>query len=578
MIKLSKFITLFASSCVLMSCGGDPQPTEQPVTLTRASHRAAEEQLEPAAYYDVVQKIYVGYFGRPADVGGLAFFAGRLSVLKAPATMQGISLAYQNNNADIKALVDVFGNSQESADLYPGDNGVFIDAVYRNLFGREPDLTGKAFWVNALNLGLVTRASAAVDIMSGAQGTDIDVINKKATVAAYFTASLVNDAQKAAYSGLAANAVVRTMLASVVLSTDTTAFQSTVASTIANLVANSTPAGLYFGKLGGSALLFNSMVLEDGQFWGFYSRSSTGRFSPGGLLQGTGTISGSTFSAADVRDLNPSPYGVYDLSATVVRQVSLDGAITASNTSINLVNAPIAGTSYQYDTAAKNSDIEGAWVFTDINSYALASTVNAAGSVSGATTNCSVSGSLLPRANGKNVFDAALNFSGLCRLAGQAATGIGYTFLADDGSSRQLVVGVTNASRSFSNILSGARVMPAGIAPAFSATDTVVGTGTAVTNGRTITVHYTGWLYNANAANLRSTKFDSSVDRGSPFAFVIGSGSVISGWDQGVLGMRVGGKRILVLPASLGYGATGSGSVILPNASLVFEVEVLAVN
>lgn len=264
MNKLSKFLTLIASSCVLASCGGDPQPAAQAVTLTQVSHSAAQEQLAPAAYYDVVQKIYVGYFGRPADVGGLAFFAGRLSTLNAPATMQGLSLAYQQNNADIKAVIDVFGGSQESADLYPGDNGVFIDAVYANLFGRAPDTVGKAFWVNALNLGLVTRASAAVDIMAGAQGTDIDVINKKTTVAAYFTSQLVSDAQKAAYGGLAANAVVRTMLATVVLDTDTTAFQSTVTATIANLVATSSPAGLYFGKLGSNALLFSSLILEDG--------------------------------------------------------------------------------------------------------------------------------------------------------------------------------------------------------------------------------------------------------------------------------------------------------------------------
>ena len=575
MNTLSKFVTLFASSCVLISCGGDPQITEQPVTLTQVSHRLAEEQLAPAAYHDVVQKIYVGYFGRPADVGGLAFFAGRLSTLKAPATMQGISLAYQHDNADIKALVDVFGNSQESADLYPGDNGVFIDAVYRNLFGREPDLDGKAFWVNALNAGAVTRASAAVDIMSGAQGSDIDVINKKATVSSYFTTSLASDIQISAYSGLAANAVVRAMLASVVLSTDTTAYQPTVAATIATLVEIRMPAGLYFGKLGSGSSLFNSIILEDGQFWGFYSRSATGRFAPGGLIQGTGSIgSGGAFNVADLRDLNPSPYGAYSLGVTVVPQVSLDGALNASGTTINIVNASAGTTSYAYDTAAKSSDIEGAWVFSDIGGYRLASTASGTGNLSGATANCSYSGTLLPRANGKNVFDAALSFgAGLCRMSGETGTGIGYTYLSDGGSVAQLVVGVTNASRTVGNILGGARVAPAGIAPAFSASDTVLGSGAAVTNGRTITVHYTGWLYNA-----RSTKFDSSVDRGTPFAFVIGNGSVISGWDQGVLGMRVGGKRILVLPASLGYGATGSGATILPNASLVFEVEVLAVN
>lgn len=107
--------------------------------------------------------------------------------------------------------------------------------------------------------------------------------------------------------------------------------------------------------------------------------------------------------------------------------------------------------------------------------------------------------------------------------------------------------------------------------------DVVVGTGTEATNGRNVSVHYTGWLYSQTAADHHGSKFDSSRDRGQPFGFVLGASQVIKGWDQGVLGMKVGGQRTLTIPPSLGYGSTGAAGVIPPNATLVFDVELLDV-
>ncbi len=108
--------------------------------------------------------------------------------------------------------------------------------------------------------------------------------------------------------------------------------------------------------------------------------------------------------------------------------------------------------------------------------------------------------------------------------------------------------------------------------------DVVVGEGAEAAAGVSATVHYTGWLYAPENPDYRGTKFDSSVDRGQPFEFPIGAGRVIRGWDEGVAGMRVGGKRVLIIPVEWGYGAQGSGGVIPPNATLVFEVELLAVD
>jgi peptidylprolyl isomerase len=105
-------------------------------------------------------------------------------------------------------------------------------------------------------------------------------------------------------------------------------------------------------------------------------------------------------------------------------------------------------------------------------------------------------------------------------------------------------------------------------------TDTQVGTGAAPTPGQTVVVHYTGWL-DANGA--KGQKFDSSLDRGEPFEFQIGQGQVIAGWDEGVATMKAGGKRTLVIPPALGYGARGAGGVIPPNATLIFDVELLGV-
>jgi FKBP-type peptidyl-prolyl cis-trans isomerase FkpA len=107
-------------------------------------------------------------------------------------------------------------------------------------------------------------------------------------------------------------------------------------------------------------------------------------------------------------------------------------------------------------------------------------------------------------------------------------------------------------------------------------TDSVVGKGTEAVAGKVVYVNYTGWLLDTSAKNQRGKQFDSSVGRG-PFSFPLGAGRVIKGWDEGVAGMKVGGKRTLVIPSELGYGARGAGGVIPPNASLIFDVELLDV-
>ena len=108
-------------------------------------------------------------------------------------------------------------------------------------------------------------------------------------------------------------------------------------------------------------------------------------------------------------------------------------------------------------------------------------------------------------------------------------------------------------------------------------TDIKTGAGPAIAKGQTAVVHYTGWLYSEGAPEKKGRKFDSSRDRNEPFSFPLGAGMVIKGWDEGVVGMQVGGQRRLVIPPEKGYGASGAGGVIPPNATLVFDVELTGI-
>ena len=122
--------------------------------------------------------------------------------------------------------------------------------------------------------------------------------------------------------------------------------------------------------------------------------------------------------------------------------------------------------------------------------------------------------------------------------------------------------------------------VPAAAAPAVATLEVgelKVGSGAPIATGQKAVVQYTGWLYETSAPDKKGKEFDSTRNSGQPFSFVVGAGKVIKGWDQGVLGMKVGGRRRLTIPADLGYGDVGAGGVIPPGAALVFDVELVAV-
>ena len=145
--------------------------------------------------------------------------------------------------------------------------------------------------------------------------------------------------------------------------------------------------------------------------------------------------------------------------------------------------------------------------------------------------------------------------AGLIAASAFALAVIGSTIMTDSSSAQSASRPVTTSS--------GLQII-----------DTKPGTGASPRQGQTAVVHYTGWLYENGA---KGKKFDSSVDRGQPFEFPVGQGRVIKGWDEGVATMKIGGKRTLIIPAILGYGARGAGGAIPPNATLMFDVELLGV-
>ncbi len=111
----------------------------------------------------------------------------------------------------------------------------------------------------------------------------------------------------------------------------------------------------------------------------------------------------------------------------------------------------------------------------------------------------------------------------------------------------------------------------------FQRIDREVGTGAEAIVGSTVNVHYTGWIYDESAEDFKGRKFDSSHDRDTVFSFLLGSGRVIKGWDQGVMGMKVGGHRTLIIPPYMAYGSQGAGNIIPPNAKLIFDVELVGI-
>ncbi|MFD2366531.1 FKBP-type peptidyl-prolyl cis-trans isomerase [Pseudoduganella sp. GCM10020061] len=584
MNKFSKTALACAITVLLAACGEGTSnqqarsPAFAGVTGTQTAAAVA------ADYKQAVQHIYLAYFGRPADPAGLEFFAGRFAAFGAPTNIIELNSAL-SSNASIKAIVDVFSTSQESQDLYGGDNSAFIDAVYQSLFSRAPDSAGKDYWVAALNNGAMTRAAAALNIMVSAQGTDIDIIAKKAQVAANFTAALDLGVEQRGYSGLDANVVVRNLLSQVNLGTDVAAFQPNINSTVAALAEDAPPGaeGAYRSPLPGSGNTdIDTVVLENDEYFAVYGRTSPSQFIVSNFIHGTGISGATAFTSTNMLDFGPKPPAVPTagtLSAAYVPGVSMTGSITIPAGTIPLTSTKSAlAPFYSYAAPANLSDLDGTWRMNERTGNLSTVVVNN-GSFTGTNTlGCSFTGTLAPRASNKNVFNATITYGAApCALAGQTVNGIALSYLFNTGATRQLIVLGKNAARTGAEYLSGSAATPLGMVASLQTTDLQAGTGATAAANDQVVVHYTGWIYSANAPEGKGAQFDTSRTTNQPLNFKLGTGVVIAGWDQGLVGMQAGGKRRLVIPASMAYGVNGSGTKIPGNASLVFDVEMVSV-
>jgi serralysin len=211
--------------------------------LNHVENLQFSDSAQSVEYYDAVQALYIGYFGRAADSGGLASFQSQLAQLGAPHDIASLAAAY-GKNAGITGLIDSFSGSAESASLYTGDARAFVTAIFHNVLNRAPLTGGLEFWANAITSGDLSPGDAALSIMNGALKNtspggllDAALVNNKIAVASDFTLAMNTSSLVAAYSGHAAAATVRSMLDSVTSSTDLTAFQSTISSTLSALVA-----------------------------------------------------------------------------------------------------------------------------------------------------------------------------------------------------------------------------------------------------------------------------------------------------------------------------------------------------
>jgi len=200
------------------------------------------------------------------------------------------------------------------------------------------------------------------------------------------------------------------------------------------------------------------LVLDDGSYWSLYGTESAGILYVNGFVQGFGTSSGSSFTSTDARDFGSTPAAAGAISATFVAGTSISGSATSGGATLSFAGTTAAIAPYNYSTPAQLSDVAGSWNMTLLDGETAAVSVSSAGTVTGTSSmGCQFSGNVVPRASGKNVFNATVTFGASpCALAGQTATGVA-VYSATTAGTKQLIVAVTDSTRSYGTVAFGSR-------------------------------------------------------------------------------------------------------------------------
>lgn len=338
----------------LAGCGGGT-PGEQASSTLKGQTVTVPQAVVVSDYNTVVQELYIAYFGRPADPTGLANFTAQLNNAQLPTDIQSLNAAY-SANPTIRALIDGFGNSDESKVLYPGDTTSFITAIYRNVLNRAPDAAGLNFWVTAVDKNGLTRANASVSIMAGAltnqtaQGQiDAMLINRRVAAANNFTSVLTTPDLVNAYKGNTAAGIARDMLAAITGTSDAAAIQSAVNLTMYQLakavtapttadmptpVAATSPMtmscvdGASFQCSGDTVLRTENSVALTSSGVQVHGRSTSDLLVPNPIMTGAFGLAASSVGVAEVR-LAKASSGVVTSAALLLKDLGLswDGKV-----------------------------------------------------------------------------------------------------------------------------------------------------------------------------------------------------------------------------------------------------------
>lgn len=222
---------------------------------------------------------------------------------------------------------------------------------------------------------------------------------------------------------------------------------------------SATPEGAYTGTtLSSSSSALRVLVLEDGQFWSLYGSEIGGTLFVAGLVQGQGTSSGSSFTSTSVKDFGVAPAVSATLSASFVPATSFSGTIGSAGSSIGFTTTVIPASTFNYNSPALISAVSGAWTLSTIDGDTIAASIGATGALTArSASGCNISGTITPRASGKNVFNVSLSFGASpCLLPGQQAAGIAL-YTAPTATLRQLVIAVVDPSRTYGTAAFGTR-------------------------------------------------------------------------------------------------------------------------